>query len=440
MMITRKALSRREVLRAVGATVALPLLDSMVPAFGGSRLSAAAATRRLGVVYVPNGIMMPWWTPKTEGAGFEFPDILKPLEPSRDHLRVISGLNGVNGGGPHAGASTRFLTATAARHSDSELVAGVSMDQYAARQLGQYTQLASLELAIEGRDFAGSCDIGYSCGYTNTIAWRSDTTPLPMENDPRVVFERLFGDGGTTDAKTRAARLKTDRSILDAVTEKTASLQSRLGAKDRAKLSDYLEAVRDVERRIQRAEEQSANNPEVPSVAQPAGVPSRYDDHARLMFDLQVLAYQADVTRVITFMLAREISGRTYPEINVFEAHHPTSHHQNDPAKIATVRKINTFHTTLFGYYLDRLRATPDGDGSLLDHTLVIYGAGMSDSNAHSPNDLPILVAGGAAGPVTGGRHIKFAKDPLANLHLSVLDKVGVPIEKIGNSVAPLTI
>jgi hypothetical protein len=392
------------------------------------------------VVYVPNGIMMPWWTPKTEGAGFEFPDILKPLEPSRDHLRVISGLNGVNGGGPHAGASTRFLTATAARHSDSELVAGISMDQFAARQLGQYTQLASLELAIEGRDFAGSCDIGYSCGYTNTIAWRSETTPLPMENDPRVVFERLFGDGGTTDAKARAARLKTDRSILDAVTEKTASLQSRLGAKDRAKLSDYLEAVRDVERRIQRAEEQSASNPEVPSVAQPAGVPSRYDDHAKLMFDLQVLAYQADVTRVITFMLAREISGRTYPEINVFEAHHPTSHHQNDPAKIATVRKINTFHTTLFGYYLDRLRATPDGDGSLLDHTLIIYGAGMSDSNAHSPNDLPILVAGGAAGPVTGGRHIKFAKDPLANLHLSVLDKVGVPIEKIGNSVAPLTL
>jgi len=440
MIITRKRLSRREVLRAVGDTVALPLLDSMIPAFGGARVSAAAAVRRLGVVYVPNGIMMPWWTPKTEGAGFEFPDILKPLEPSRDHLRVISGLNGVNGGGPHAGASTRFLTATAARHSDSELVAGVSMDQYAARQLGQYTQLASLELAIEGRDFAGSCDIGYSCGYTNTIAWRSETTPLPMENDPRVVFERLFGDGGTTDAKTRAARLKTDRSILDAVTEKTASLQNRLGAKDRAKLSDYLEAVRDVERRIQRAEEQSANHPEVAAVAQPAGVPARYDDHAKLMFDLQVLAYQADVTRVITFMLAREISGRTYPEINVFEAHHPTSHHQNDPAKIATVKKINTFHISLFAYYLDRLRATPDGDGSLLDHTLVLYGAGMSDSNAHSPNDLPILVAGGAAGPVTGGRHIKFAKDQLANLHLSVLDKVGVPIEKIGNSVSPLTI
>jgi hypothetical protein len=440
MMITRKALSRREMLRAVGATVALPLLDSMVPAFGGSRVSAAAAVRRLGVIYVPNGIMMPWWTPKTEGAGFEFPDILKPLEPYRDHLRVLSGLNGVNGGGPHAGASTRFLTATAAKHSDSELVAGVSMDQFAARQLGQYTQLASLELAIEGRDFAGSCDIGYSCGYTNTIAWRSETTPLPMENDPRVVFERLFGDGGTTDAKTRAARLKTDRSILDAVTEKTASLQSRLGAKDRAKLSDYLDAVRDVERRIQRAEEQSASNPEVPAVAQPAGVPARYDDHAKLMFDLQVLAYQADVTRVITFMLGREISGRTYPEINVFEAHHPTSHHQNDPAKIATVRKINTFHTSLFAYYLERLRATPDGDGSLLDHTLVLYGAGMSDSNAHSPNDLPILLAGGAAGPVTGGRHIKYAKDPLANLHLSIMDKVGVPIDKIGNSVAPLTI
>jgi hypothetical protein len=440
MIITRKTLSRRELLRAAGAAVALPFLDSMVPAFGGSRALAAAAVRRLGVVYVPNGIMMPWWTPKAEGAGFEFPDILKPLEPFRDHLRVLSGLNGVNGGGPHAGASTRFLTATAARHSDSELVAGVSMDQFAARQLGQYTQLASLELAVEGRDFAGSCDIGYSCGYTNTIAWRSDTTPLPMENDPRVVFERLFGDGGTTDASTRAARLRTDRSILDAVTEKTAALQRRLGAKDRAKLADYLESVRDVERRIQRAEDQSASNPSAPAVAQPAGIPARYDDHAKLMFDLQVLAFQSDVTRVVTFMLGREISGRTYPEINVFEAHHPTSHHQNDPAKIATVKKINTFHTSLFAYYLDRLRATPDGDGSLLDHMLVLYGAGMSDSNAHSPNDLPILLAGGAAGPVPGGRHVKYSKDLLANLHLSILDKVGVPIDRIGNSVSPVAI
>ena len=258
------------------------------------------------------------------------------------------------------------------------------MDQFAARELGQHTQFASLELALEGRDFAGSCDIGYSCGYTNTIAWRSATTPLPMENDPRVVFERLFGEGGTTDAKVRAARLRADRSILDSVLEKTTSLQQRLGTKDRSKLADYLEAIRDVERRIQLAEAQSATNVAVPVVAQPAGVPSGYDEHAKLMFDLQVLAYQSDLTRVITFMMGREISGRTYPEIGVNEAHHPISHHQNDQVKIATVAKINTFHTTLFAYYLEKLRATPDGDGSLLDHVLLLYGSGMSDSNAHS--------------------------------------------------------
>ena len=261
-----------------------------------------------------------------------------------------------------------------------------------------------------------------------------------MENDPRVVFERLFGEGGTTDAKVRAARLRADRSILDSVLEKTTSLQQRLGTKDRSKLADYLEAIRDVERRIQLAEAQSAKNVAVPVVAQPAGVPSGYDEHAKLMFDLQVLAYQSDLTRVITFMMGREISGRTYPEIGVNEAHHPISHHQNDQVKIATVAKINTFHTTLFAYYLEKLQATPDGDGSLLDHVLLLYGSGMSDSNAHSPNDLPILLMGGGAGPVPGGRHQKHPNGVLANLHLSILDKLGVPIDKIGNSVAPLAL
>ena len=440
MMITKKVLSRRAMLRAAGATVALPFLDSMIPAFAGARLAAASAPRRLGVVYVPNGMMMPFWTPETEGAGFELKPIMQPLEPFRDRLRVFTGLNGVNGGGPHAGASTRFLTAVAAKRSDSELVANVSMDQYAAQVLGRETQLASLEVALEGRDFAGSCDIGYSCGYTNTIAWRSATTPLPMENDPRAVFERLFGEGGTTDAAVRTARLRAVRSILDAVLEKTTSLQRRLGTGDRTKLSDYLEAIRDVERRIQLAEAQSARQVAVPIVAQPTGVPSRYDEHAKLMFDLQVLAYQSDLTRVITFMMGREISGRTYPEINVNEAHHPISHHQNDAVKIATVAKINTFHTSLFGYYLEKLRATPDGDGTLLDHVLLLYGSGMSDSNAHSPNDLPILLVGGGAGPVPGGRHAKHPNGVLANLHLSVLDRLGVPIDKLGNSVAPLTL
>jgi len=440
MIITKLTLSRREMLRAAGAAIALPFLDSMIPAFGGAKAEAATAVRRLGVVYVPNGMMMPFFTPATEGAGFEFKPILKPLEPFRDQLRVISGLNGVVSTGAHAGASTRFLTAVAAKKSDSELVADVSMDQFAARELGRQTQFASLELALEGRDFAGSCDIGYSCGYTNTIAWRSATTPLPMENDPRVVFERLFGEGGTTDARVRAARLRADRSILDSVLDKTMSLQQRLGTQDRSKLSDYLEAIRDVERRIQLAEDQSAKNVAVPVVSQPAGVPANYDEHAKLMFDLQVLAYQSDLTRVITFMMGREISGRTYPEIGVNEAHHPISHHQNDQTKIATVAKINTFHMTLFSYYLERLRATPDGDGSLLDHLLLLYGSGMSDSNAHSPNDLPILLVGGVAGPVPGGSHTKHKSGLLANLHLGILDKLGVPIEKIGNSVSPLTL
>jgi hypothetical protein len=438
MIVTRKSLSRRTILRGIGASVALPLLDSMVPAFASARDLTGQPVRRLGVVYVPNGIMMPNWTPQTEGAGFDFPPILKPLEPFRDQLLVVSGLNGIEGGGPHAGAATRFLTAVAARRSDSDLLAGVSMDQFAARELGQHTPLASLELALEGRDFAGSCDIGYSCGYTNTIAWRSPTTPLPMENNPRVVFERLFGDGGTTDPAARRARIATDRSILDAVTEKTAQLQRRIGTRDRQKLSQYLEAVRDVERRVQQAESQDVQ--ELPIVPQPPGIPARYDEHARLMFDLQVLAYQSDLTRVVTFMLGREISGRTYPEIGIFEAHHPISHHQDDRTKIASLTKINTFHTTLFSYCLEKLRATPDGDGSLLDHTVMMYGAGMSDSNAHSPNNLPILVAGGAAGRIDGGRHIAFPQQVLANLHLTLLEKLGVPIEKIGNSVAPLSI
>jgi len=366
--------------------------------------------------------------------------IVKSLEPFRDNVLMVSGLKGVPGAGAHAGASTRFLTDVGSKLAEnSDIQAGISMDQYAAKELGQYTELASLELALEGRDFAGSCDIGLSCAYTNTIAWRSPTTPLPMENNPRVVFERLFGDNGTTDSTARLARIKTDRSILDSVAEKTADLGRRLGARDRGKLGEYLEAIRDIERRIQKAEEQSARA--LPVVDQPAGVPGRYDDHAKLMFDIQVLAYQADLTRIITFMMGREISGRTYPEIGVFDAHHPTSHHQNDPVKIEAVTKINMFHASLFAYYLEKLRSTPDGDGSLLDHTMIIYGAGMSDSNAHSPNTLPILLAGGGAGQLKGGRHLRYSEDtPLANLHLALLDKLGAHIDTIGNSVAPLTL
>jgi hypothetical protein len=440
MIVTKKALSRRAVLRGLGVTLALPLLDGMIPAFAGVRDRVAKPVRRLGVVYVPNGMMMPSWTPVTEGADFEFGRILKALEPFQKHVLMVSGLKGVVGSGAHASASTRFLTDIGARLTENaNIEAGISMDQFAAQELGQHTQLASLELAMEGRDFVGSCDIGLSCAYTNTISWRSPRTPLPMENNPRVAFERLFGDGGTTDPAARLARVQADRSVLDSLTEKTADLRRGLGVRDINKLNEYLEAVRDIERRIQKAEEQGAQD--LPAVDQPAGIPARYDEHAKLMFDLQVLAYQSDLTRVITFMMGRELSGRTYPEIGVFDAHHPTSHHQKDKAKIEAITKINTFHASLFAYYLEKLRSTSDGDGSLLDHVLLMYGAGMSDSDAHSPNSLPILLAGGGAGQLDGGRHLKFSEDtPLANLHLSVLDKLGVHIEKIGNSVSPLTL
>jgi hypothetical protein len=271
------------------------------------------------------------------------------------------------------------------------------MDQIAAREFSKQTQLGSLELALEGRDFAGSCDAGYSCAYTNTISWRTASTPLPMENDPRAVFERLFGDGAVTDPAARLARTKADRSILDSVTARISDLGQRIGPKDRAKLGEYLESLRDVERRIQKAEDQNARELTV-SLDQPAGIPASYEEHARLMFDMQVLAYQTDLTRVITFMIARELSGRSYPQIGVAEAHHPISHHLGDPQKLASLAKINVHHTGLFAYYLEKLRATPDGDGSLLDHVMIIYGAGMADSNLHAPSGLPVLLAGGGSG------------------------------------------
>ncbi len=432
MIITRKAIPRRTVLRGLGASLALPLLDGMVPAFAAIRNTAAAPVKRLGVVYVPNGMMMNHWTPRTEGKGFEFRTVMKPLEPFRRHVQVLSGMHGVDGEGPHARSSTRFLTGVGAKPDNgSDLSAGVSMDQLAGRVLGRETQLATLELALDGRDFAGSCDDGFSCAYTNTIAWTNDTTPLPMENNPRVVFERLFGDSGSTDPAIRKARLRKDASLLDSVTERAGALSRELGAGDRAKLGQYLEAVRDIERRIQMAEAQSGR--ELPVVDQPAGIPGTFGEHAKLMFDLQALAYETDLTRVATFMMGREITGRTYAEIGVPDAHHPISHHQRDPAKLAKLTKINQYHVQLFSDFLARLAATPDGDGTLLDHSMIIYGAGMADSNAHASQNLPILLAGGGAG--TGGRHVRYSADtPLANLHLSLLDKLGVPVESLGHA------
>jgi hypothetical protein len=442
MIITKKAIPRRTMLRGIGATLALPLLDGMIPALTALQKTAAIPVRRFGVIYVPNGMMMAKWTPTSAGAGFELPPIMQPLAPFRDRLAVLSGLSSkppaaIPGGGNHARASTRFLTDVPPKLTqNTALQAGVSLDQIAAKELGRQTQLTSLELSLDGRDFAGSCDVGFSCAYTNTIAWRDASTPLPMENDPRAVFERLFGDSGTTDPAARRIRIQEDRSILDAVTDQVNRLRRGLGSRDRAKMEQYLEATRDVERRIHRAEEQSAQ--ELPRVDQPAGVPASFEEHAKLMFDLQVLAYQTDLTRVITFMIGRELSGRPYPEIGVNDAHHPISHHQSEPDKLAKLAKINTFHTTLFAYYLDKLESTPDGDGSLLDHLILMYGAGMSDSQLHAYSSLPLLLVGGN---VTGGRHLKFATDtPLANLHLTLLEKLGVPIDAIGDSTGPLDI
>jgi len=445
MMVTRKAIPRRTILRGLGASFALPLLDSMVPALTAIAAGPARPALRFGVVYVPNGMVMQEWTPKAEGTGFDLLATMKPLEAHRERLLVLTGLasmppvSAATGAGVHARASTRFLTDIHPKRSDtSEVLAGVSVDQLIARELGAHTQLRSLEVAIEGRDMAGSCDIGFSCAYTNTIAWLGAKTPLPMENDPRVLFERMFSGSNSTDRQARLAQIEADKSILDSVTERVAEFNRRLGTRDRAKVAEYLEAVRDIERRIQKAEEQSAK--ELPLVQQPAGIPASFEDHAKLMFDLQVLAYQTDLTRVITFMLGRELSGRTFPEIGVVESHHATSHHQNDPVKIGNLLKIKVLHSTLFGYYLDTLAATPDGDGSLLDHMLIVYGSGMGDSNAHAPNDLAVLLAGGAAGKIRSGRHVKYkAATPLANLHLSMLDLFDVKgVEQMGDSTGRL--
>ena len=445
MTITKKAIDRRTVLRGLGVSVALPLLDAMVPALTAFQKTAAKPVNRFGAVYVPNGIMMREWTPSAEGNAFEFTSTLKPLEPFRDRLLVLSGLNSTppakQSGAPgvHARASTRFLTDTPPKVTNgSDLEAGISMDQIAAKELGHHTQLASLELGLESTESAASCDNGFNCVYTSTISWRSSTTPLPTEHNPRQVFERMFGDAASTDPATRLARIQQERSILDSVSQRIAKLGQQVGSGDRAKLDEYFEAIRDVERRIQNAEQQSTK--ELPVVDQPAGIPATFEQHAKLMYDLYALAYQCDLTRVITFMIAHEFSGRTYPEIGVPDAHHPISHHQNDPTRLAKLAKINTYHVTLFASFLEKLRSTPDGDGSLLDHAMIVYGAGMSDSNAHDPKNLPILLAGGGTGLLKGGSHLRFSKEtPLANLHVTLLDKLGVRVDKLGDSAGELS-
>jgi hypothetical protein len=436
MIIAKMAIPRRTVLRGLGSMLALPLLDSMMPALTALQKTAAKPVNRFGVMYVPNGMIMKNYLPLTDGAGYELTPTLTALAPFRDKMLVLSGLECIptpgRPGGAHAKASTRFLTDVSPPLSETWLDAGISMDQILANETGKQTQLASLELAIESGETAGACDTGFACPYTNTISWKSQNTPLPTQNNPRVIFERLFGDSTSTDPKVRLARLKQQRSVLDSVSEEVSRLRGVLPQSDRTKLTEYLDAIRGVEQRIQIAEEQS--DEELPLVDHPAGIPASWEDHVNLMFDLQVLAYQCDLTRVITLMVGHEHSGMTYPQIGVPDAHHPISHHQQEPDKVAKVARINAYHVKMFAKYLEKLQATPDGDGTLLDHMTMMYGAGMADSNSHSPVDIPMILAGGGAGHLQGGRHIRFKNMPLANLHLTLLDQFGVHIEQIGDS------
>jgi hypothetical protein len=431
-------------LRGVGTTLALPLFDAMIPAFAGPTTNAVKSPARLGFVYHPTGMIMSKWTPAAEGAGFEITPTMQALAPFRENILVLSGLAQVNGRalgdgpGDHAREGATWLTGVHPKKTEGAVFAGVSADQIAARESSKYTQLASLEVGLENPSLAGGCDSGYSCAYTNTVSWRTPTTPLPVEVSPRVVFERLFGDGDSTDAASRLALLKQRRSILDYVAGSIDRLETKLGPGDRNKLSEYLEAIRDIERRIQKAEQQNASL-KIPVMERPNSVPETFEEHSKLMIDLQVIAFQTDMTRVSTFMLGRAGSNRPYPAIGVSDGHHSITHHQNDPVKVGNVAKIDAYLVKTFAYYLERLKATPDGDGNLLDHSMILYGSSLSDANLHTHHDLPICLAGGGAGQLKGGRHLRYAKEtPLNNLLLNLLDKVGVPMEKLGDSTGKL--
>jgi hypothetical protein len=434
MSMFKKALPRRTFLRGVGATLALPLLDAMVPTMTALAKTPAAPVRRLGYVYMPMGCDQSRWTPPGKDKLDELSPILSPLGPVKDHVSILSNMEVRNAyPGTHATSNSSFLSCATAKHTESsDYFLGTTADQLAAKQLGRETQLPSLELAMDMLQVVGQCDNGYACVYQNNLSWSSPTTPLPAEAHPRLVFETLFGEGGSP--AERQAALRRRASLLDLVKEDVASLKREVGVADRDRVDQYLESVRDVERRIQKAERDVKDNP-LPDLDRPKGVPAAYADHARLMFDLQLLAMQGDVTRVFSFQLARETSNRAYPEIGVPDPHHPLSHHGNDPAKIARIAKINQFHVSLFAEFLVKLKATKEATGTLLDHSLFLYGSGMGNPNVHDHINLPIIVAGGAAGGMKGGRHIKFEKPtPLANLHLTLLDKAGVRLDKFADS------
>jgi hypothetical protein len=439
MIITKKALPRRTLLRGMGATIALPLLDAMIPSMTAQTATAANPVRRISYVYIPMGSIIAQWTPPgAAGKLGELSPTLRSLAPVVDQLNVIGNLELRNAyPGTHATSNAAFLSAATSKWTEStDYELATTADQVAAQQIGGSTRLPSIELAMDLLTTVGQCDNGYACVYQNNLSWSSPTTPLPAEAHPRVVFERLFGDGGS--ASDRLAELRRNASLLDWMTDGISRLQRNLGPGDRAKVNEYLDTVREVERRIQKAESATSET-KLPDLDRPVGVPASYADHARLMFDLQVLAMQGDVTRVMTFQLARETSTRTYPDIGVPEAHHPLTHNAGDPDKVARVAKINEFHVSLFSYYLQKLKATRDGDGSLLDHSVVLYGSGMGNPDVHDHIDLPILVAGGAGG-IKGGRHIKYeTSKPLANLHLTLLDKVGVKLDSFADSQGKMT-
>ncbi len=435
MAFLSKSLPRRTVLRGIGATVALPFLDAMLPPLRASVKPA----HRFQAFYVPNGMAMEYWTPKGEGEALEISPILEPLAAFKDQMLVFSGIK-ASWNYIHAGASGSFLTGTPrGGRNEIEIIADVSIDQLLGRHFAQETQLASLEMSMDTPANAGACTGNLSCAYLDTLSWRNATQPLPMEWNPRTVFEKLFGDSGSTDRAARELGRRAPGNILDSVTEKLAGLKQELGTGDQGKVDEYTDAVRDVERRIQMAEKQS--NIELPAFDQPLGAPPVFEDHLALMMDLQVLALQSDLTRVISFMIAKEQSPRPYPQIGVPEAHHPLSHHNNVPELIEKMSKINRYHTQLFSQYLTKLKAVPDGDGSLLDHMTILYGAGLSNSNGHSGDNLPLMLVGGGAGKLKGGRHLKYPSKPSqANLLMTIMDKMDYPVEKVGGSTGKLPI
>lgn len=443
MIVSKKAIHRRTMLRGLGAAIALPFLDGMVPAFASARGSAAAAKLRFGTLYVPAGVAQRNFWPATAGRDFELTPILEPLRPFKDDIVVLGGLanreadsKGNEGVGDHSRAGTSFLSGAHAKKTDGpDMRAGKTLDQILADKFANHTQLPSMELTLGANEWIGSCDPGYACPYSRTISWRTEVTPIPMENDPRVVFERLFGDVSSTAPAARLARIKENRSILDSLVEEVRGFQRGLGAGDRQKLGQYVDAVRDIERRIQRAEEQSDR--ELLHFEKPGSIPVRFDEHAKLLLDLQVLAFQSDLTRVFTMMLGYEGSDRAYPEIGVADGHHSLTHNI-DPVPYAKVTKINTLHMQMVAYLLDRLKSTPDGDGSLLDHTVLVYGSGISNGNTHSHVDVPVVLMGGG-GRIKGGQYIRYKDLPLSNLHRNLFDLFDVPLNgQWGDSTGPL--